>query len=80
MEPDGVEVVQNHGEGKLAEVIPMQRNLLDALAEFTDLRLFRVVKKRVLRWGVVKIDLAEEGALGVVEVTALGLDGPPGFA
>jgi len=55
-------------------------DLLDALAEFADLRFLRIVQKNILRCGVVQIDLADERALCVVKVTALRLNNPPGFA
>ena len=58
----------------------MKLDLLDRVAEFPDLGFLRVVGENVLLRGVVQIDLAEERALGVVEMPALGLDRAPRLA
>jgi len=55
-------------------------DLLDALTEFANLRLFRVIQKNILRSGIVQIDLADERTLGVVEMATFGLNDPPGFS
>ena len=70
-----IEVVNHDGQRKLAEVIPVQLDLLDAFAQFPDLGFLRIVEKHVLRGSVVQVDLADERALGVVKMAALGLDG-----
>ena len=62
---------------KLAEVVSVKLDLLDALTKFADLRLLRVVQKDILCGGVVQIDLADERTLGVVEMATLGLNDPP---
>ena len=75
-----VQVVDDDGERKLAEVVAVEFDLLDALAEFPNLGFFRIVEQHILRRRVVQVDLAEERALGVVKVAALGLDDPAGLA
>ncbi len=55
-----VEVVDHDGEGKLAKVVPVQLNLLDAFAEFPDLGFLGIVEQYVLRGCVVHVDLADE--------------------
>jgi hypothetical protein len=39
-----VQVIDDDGEGKLAEIVPLELDLLDALSEFPDLRLFRIIR------------------------------------
>src|SRR5229473_8327248 len=75
-----VEVVDHDGEGKLAKVVPVQLNLLDAFAEFPDLGFLGIVEQYVLRGCVVHVDLADEGSLGVVKMPSLGLDDPAHLA
>src|SRR5947199_944555 len=36
-----VQIIDDDGEGKLAEIAPLELDLLDALTEFPNLRLFR---------------------------------------
>src|SRR6266849_8420156 len=38
-----VQVINDDGQGKLAEIVPLELDLLDAFAEFPDLRLLRIV-------------------------------------
>ena len=71
-----IEVVNYNGQRKVAEVIPVQLDLLDAFTQFSDLGFFRIVEKRVLRSRIVHTDLAVERTLSVVEMAALGLDSP----
>ena len=75
-----IEVVNHDGQRKVAEVVPVQLDFLDAFAEFPDLGFLRIVEEHVLRGRVVQVDLAHERALGVVKVAALGLDGPARLA
>ena len=75
-----VEVVNHDGQGKLAKVIPVQLDLLDAFTEFPDLGFLGIVEEHVLCGSVVETDLAEERTLGVVKVAALGLDDPAHLA
>ena len=42
--PRRVQVVDDDGEGKLAEIVPLELNLLDAFPEFPNLGLFRIVR------------------------------------
>ena len=44
-----VEVVNHDGERKLAEVIPVQLDLLDAFAQFPDLGFLGIVEQHILR-------------------------------
>ena len=69
-----IQVINHDGQGKLAKVIPVQLDFLDAFAEFPDLGFLGIVEKYVLCRSVVETDLAREGTLGVVKVAALGLD------
>src|SRR5260370_22352340 len=39
----GVQVINDDGEGKLAEIVSLELDLLDALPEFPNLGLFRIV-------------------------------------
>jgi hypothetical protein len=39
-----VQVIDDDGEGKLAEIVPFELDLLDALPEFSHLGLFRIVR------------------------------------
>src|ERR1700739_3702171 len=74
---DGSEIaiVDDYGQRKLPKVVSPQFDLLDSLAQLAHLRLLGVVEQRVLRRCIVQVDLAEERALGVVEVPALRLNG-----
>jgi hypothetical protein len=58
----------------------MKLDLFDAPAEFTNLGFLGIVQEQVLRLRVVQIDLAHEGALGVVKMAALRLDRAARFA
>ncbi len=75
-----VAVVDDDREGEKTEVVAVQLDFLDSLPQFPDLRLLGVVEQRVLRRGVVQIDLAEEGTFRVVEVPALRLNRTAGLA
>ena len=75
-----IEVVQDDTQGKLAEVVAVQFDLLDALAELAHLRFLGIVEQHILRCCIVQIDLAHERPLGVVKVAAFGLDGAAGLA
>ena len=75
-----VEVVDHDGEGKLAKVVPVQLNLLDAFAEFPDLGFLGIVEQHILRSRVVHVELADERTLGVMKMAALVLDDPAHLA
>src|ERR1700730_8019212 len=75
-----IEFVNHDGERKLAKVIPVQLNLLDAFAQFPDLGFLGIVKQHVLCGTLVQADLAGERALGVVKMAALRLDDPAHLA
>ena len=66
--------------GKLAEIVSLELDLLDALPEFPNLGLFRIVGQNVMRRRIVEIHLTDERMLRIVEVPALGLNHPSGFA
>jgi len=38
-----VQVINDDSEGKLAEIVPLEFDLLDALAKFSNLRLLRII-------------------------------------
>ena len=69
-----VEVVNHDGKRKLAEVVAVQLDFLDAFTEFPDLGFLGIIEEHVLRRSVVEVDLAGEGSFGVVEMAAFGLD------
>src|SRR6266436_1987556 len=75
-----IEVVDDHGQRELAEVVPVELDFLDAFTEFPDLRLLRIIEEHVLRGSVIHVDLAKERSFGVMEVAAFSLDVPPGLA
>ena len=78
--PGHVEVVNHDGERKLAKVVPVQFDFLNAFAQFADLGLLGIVEQHVLCGSVVETDLTCEGALGVVKMAAFRLDHPAHFA
>ena len=45
---------------KLAEVIPLKFDLLDAVPEFSYLRFLRVVHEHIVCGGVVEVHLTDE--------------------
>src|SRR5260370_41988409 len=69
-----LEVVDDDCQGELAEIVALEFELLDALPEFPDLGFLRVVEQNILRRRIVKVHLAEERSLRIVEVPAFGLD------
>ena len=78
--PGEVPVVDHHGQRKPPEVVAEEFDLFDALAEFPDLGLLRIVEQHVVGHRVVQVDLAHKGMPGVVEVTAFRLDDAARFA
>src|SRR5208283_1404327 len=75
-----VQVVNHDDERKLAKVVSVQLDFLDAFAEFPDLGLLGIVEQHVLCGSIVEADLASERALGVVKMAALGLNDPAHLA
>jgi len=69
-----VAVIEHHGERKAPEVVSAEFDLLDTLAELSHLRFLGVIEEKILGRGVIQVDLANEGTLGVVIVPALGLN------
>src|SRR5580700_5162698 len=69
-------VVNDHGQRELTEVVAAQFNFLDSSSELAHLRFLGIIEQRVVRGGIVQMDLTEKGSFGVVKMPALGLYAP----
>src|ERR1700674_3168950 len=74
------EFVDDDCQGELAEIVALEFELLDALPEFPGLRFLGIVEQSILLRRIVKVHLAEERSLRIVEVPPFGLDRAPGLA